>query len=73
MNAQALLAKATAKVRSLNTKTLVESFEATETQPVTLELATVRDWIMTELATRNEAAFDAWMDSNAASPRAFFL
>lgn len=52
---------------------LITDFELTETMQTTVELAMTRGWIMDELENRNPAAFDAWIDSYANSPRKFFL
>lgn len=71
-----LKSKARKIVSAQTTPTLVESFEMTDGLTGTAETAevtTTRGWIMDELETRNPDAFSAWMDSNEASPRRFFL
>jgi len=75
MTAQAQLvtiAKARGMTMAQKTETLIDAFEMTETIN-DRESATVRGWIMDELETRNQTAFDAWLDANEASPRGFFL
>lgn len=52
---------------------LIADFELTESMQTTVELAMTRGWIMDELENRNHAAFEAWIDSYADSPRKFFL
>lgn len=66
-------AKARAIVAARPTYDLVGDFELTETMPMTQELAIARGWIMDELEERNPEAFNAWMDGNEASPRAFYI
>lgn len=60
------------KVAGLALVQLVEAFELTNNQNGA-EVPTVRGVLMDELAARNGAAFDAWLDSVADSPRSFYL
>ena len=53
-------------------ETLVQSFEMTD-EIDGAEVPMVRSWIMDELERRNQAAFDAWIESCEDSPRRFFL
>lgn len=46
------------------TRQLVQDFLVTTSKPFTLELATVRGWIMDELERRNPDAYWAWLDQD---------
>ena len=66
--------KARAMVASRSLPDLIRDFEVTNTiYPVTVELATVRGWIMDELQKRNESAFWAWVESDDDSPRGYYV
>ena len=59
-------------IASRSTEAFIADFEITNAKKLTLELATVRGWIMDELEKRNKAAFEAWIDSDDESPRKHF-
>lgn len=61
------------KVKEQSTETIIATFEYSETQPCSEELAIVRGWLMDELESRNPGAFNSWMESNELSPRSFYL
>ena len=69
------MTKAEEKARFLiscrTTAQLCADFDATETNKDTY-IPTVRGWIMDELEKRDPEAFGKWIDSNDASPKAFF-
>lgn len=64
---------AVAIVKGRTTEQLVADFEQTETRHPTMDVVTVRGWIMDELERRNPTAFEKWLDVYNASPRKFFL
>ena len=65
--------KAQKTTRFQTTETLIESFELTINEKISIELGMVRGWIMDELELRNQESFDAWIDSLEDSPRKFYL
>ena len=67
-NARSLLAART-------TEQLILDWELTESLPMTLELPTVRGWIMDEFKRRDAEAYESWCDDDDldASPRKYFL
>jgi hypothetical protein len=68
------MSKATDFMQTLTTEQLIDAFEMTEVTNAE-DIATVRGWIMDELESRNQAAFDAWIDAKptTGSPRRFFI
>lgn len=44
---------------------LIDQFELTADAPITIELATVRGWLMDEIQSRCPESFDKWLDSDA--------
>lgn len=68
--------KLNSKVASLTTRQLCEVFEGTNGNHEDA-IPVVRGAVMSELEKRNQAAFDAWMDSDAVAdmdkPSRFFL
>lgn len=64
--------KARAMIHERPTLHLVTDFELTDLLPPTMEVITLRGWIMDELEARSLAAFEAWIDSDEESPRKFF-
>lgn len=69
---QLLTQKASELAQAQTIECLVETYERTETDNRP-EIPAVRGWVMDELERRNKPAFDAWIDSDKASPRTFFL
>ena len=59
-------------IAKLSTAEVVKQFELTEAMDTTIQVTTVRGWLMDELEKRDADAFDRWMDSEDDSPRAFF-
>jgi hypothetical protein len=64
--------KARAMIHERPTANLITDFELTELLPPTMEVITLRGWIMDELEARSLKAFEAWIDSEEESPRKFF-
>jgi len=62
---------APSRIRAASTEQLLEMWELTEGIKPSLELATVRGWLMDELEARDLKGFNAWMDDedSNASPR----
>lgn len=58
-------------IRDASTEQLLEMWELTESIKPSLELATVRGWLMDELEARDPDGFNAWLDDEDpnASPR----
>jgi len=50
-------------IKAANMKQLLEMWELTECMKYSLELATVRGWLMDELEARDPEGFDRWMCS----------
>jgi len=81
LTVEKLRSKAQQLVRAQKTETLIESFDATNemleaargNSDEYLAIAESRGWIMDELESRDNSAFDAWIDSNDDSPRKYFL
>ena len=42
---------------------LIDQFELTTDMPLTIELATVRGWLMDEIQSRCPESFDRWLDT----------
>ena len=61
-----------ARIRGLPLLALLDAFDATE-QRTDEEMPMVRGWLMNELEIRNPSAFVRWLDSDATSPREFYL
>lgn len=78
MNANAAEIKAHTMIAARSTAQLLNDWDLTEnkadTDGITIELATVRGWLIDELKRRNYSAWDAWMDDEDpdASPRKYF-
>jgi len=53
-----------AAIREMATVQLISCFLDTTPEPPSIELATVRGWMLDELEERNPDAFDAWMLSD---------
>lgn len=70
-----MMEKVKALMASRSLADLIGDFEATEgAKKMTVELSTVRGWIMDELERRDEEAFWRWIDEGySESPRRFFL
>lgn len=73
MNTQKLQEKARKLTASRTVQQLVEDFEETNKQKMTVDLSYVRGWIMDELELRNPTAFEQWIDKGNDSPRKYFL
>lgn len=58
-------------LKATSAKKLCELWNETEKQPITLELAKVRGWIMEALESKNSAAFDLWIE-NDGDPAVYF-
>jgi hypothetical protein len=52
---------------------LLELWAETEKHPKSIEVATVRGWLMDTLEAKNHAAFDAWMDAETNDPTSYFV
>lgn len=53
--------KATRMLARLSIKQLCESWEVTNKQTLTIELATTRKWLQDEFERRDADKFDAWI------------
>jgi len=60
-------------LKALTTEQLISLFEATEHDD-SENIPTVRDWLMSELESRDATAFDKWLNTIPCveSPRAFY-
>lgn len=66
--------KARQQIAGLTTEQVIEQFELTEKIAFTVEVATVRGWLMDALATRNPEAFENWIEYGYEdSPREYFI
>ena len=63
--------KARELIATRTTEEIIDQFELTELIDDE-DISTVRGWYMDELAKRNPAAFDAWIEAFTDSPRQFF-
>lgn len=57
---------------------LIELWEETEKQVMSIELAKVREWLMNALEAKNPEAYNRWMESEYTKPeddmpRTYFL
>lgn len=50
-------------IKGASLEQLLDLWESTTSAPVSLELATVRGWLMDEIQRRRPAGFDAWLDA----------
>ena len=64
--------KARKMIHARPTIHLITDFELTNLLPVSMEVITLRGWIMDELEARNFDAFNAWIESDSETPRPFF-
>ena len=64
--------KARKMIHARPTIQLIADFELTDLLPTTMEVITLRGWIMDELEARNYEAFNAWIESESDTPRPFF-
>lgn len=53
------------QITTASLEALIDLWEATETAPLTPELAVVRGWLMDELERRNPSGFNAWLEQDA--------
>ncbi len=60
--AEKVQTKAMKMLATLSLKKLCESWEVTNTQTMTIELAMSRRWLQDEFERRDQVKFDAWLD-----------
>jgi hypothetical protein len=72
MSKQTAANQAKNSLKTKSTDAIILAFDSIRTAQGE-ELNHVRGWIMDELESRNQDAFNAWLDSNEASPRTFYL
>ena len=65
-------------LKGLSTEQVIEVWEEVDQKEVTVEIATVREFIFNELESRNAKAFEQWIDDEfeqgkTISPRKYFL
>ena len=54
------------QITTASLETLVDLWEQADATPFSLELATVRGWLMDELERRNPEGFNAWLEHEPA-------
>ena len=52
-------------ITNASTETLLELWELTASRKPSVELATVRGWLMDELEIRDRKGFNAWLEDTA--------
>ena len=55
-------------INKMSIEKLLDLWEETEKQVISIELAMVREWIMTALEAKNPDAFNRWMDAEYTTP-----